>query len=494
MKINPTIFREYDIRGIAGVKFAQKAVEEYERWYGSFPGVTITLEGAGAIGKAYGTMIRREGGKEIVVGHEIRPFADELTNAFIAGIRKTGCNVTDLGVSLTPIVYFTTAYSHFDGGANVTGSHNVYFFNGFKLMKKDVWPLFGEKLQEMRRMIEEETFIYDAEGTYQRQDGYRAYKEYFLKHIILNRKFKIVIDCGNGSAGIFAPDLFRALGCEVIELYSEPDATFPHHLPDPQFSQFMSDLEKVVKEEHADLGIGFDADGDRVGFVTEKGQFVEADLMILVFAKDILTRFPGEKILYSVKSSQLIEELVPVYGGIPLIHRNGHAPIKETLRKDEEVIFAGEDTGHFFFVEDYFKIDDGPFAAARLLELLARNNLPLSSFVSSFPQRARTPEIKLPCPDEEKFRIVAKMTESLSERFPAITIDGIRIQVSKTGWGLIRASNTTPYISVRAEAESVSEAVSIKNILADELEKFPEITDRLNRTEVATLTGKLGWV
>ena len=494
MKINPTIFREYDIRGIAGTEFAKETIAEYEKWYGVFPGVTITLDGAEAIGRVYGTLIRKGGGRRVVIGHEVRPFADELTNAFIKGVRKAGCDIVDLGVSLTPIVYFITAHEHFDGGVNVTGSHNVYFFNGFKLMKRDVWPVFGQELQEMREMVEKEYFISETEGAYEKTDGYAMYKKYLLDHIRIGRKFRVVIDCGNGSAGVFAPDLFRALGCEVIELYTDVDARFPHHTPDPQMPQFMRDLEIKVREEHADLGIGLDADGDRVGFVTEKGEFVDADFMTLVFAPDVLSRFPGKKILFTVKSSQLPNELVPSFGGVPVMHRNGHAPIKETMRKDPDIIFGGEDTNHFFFVEDYFNIDDGLWAAAKLLELMARERVTLSHLISDFPKRVRTPEMKLPCHDEEKFKVSEQITARLASRFPSITIDGVRIQVSERGWGLIRPSNTTPYLSVRVEAESEEEVIKIKNILADELEKFPAITDRLNRNAVATLTGKLGWV
>lgn len=494
MKVNPTIFREYDIRGVAGSKFSQEEINLYEKWYGPFPGVTITLDVARAIGRAFGAYIRRRGGKELAVGHEMRPFADELTSAFIAGIRETGCSVTDLGISLTPIVYFTVIQGGFDGGVNVTGSHNVYFFNGFKLMEKNARPVAGEELQKIRVMVEREEWTRDTEGILRMADGYAAYKEYMLGHIKLRRKFRVVIDCGNGSAGMFAPDLFRALGCEVIELYTEVDAKFPNHMPDPQYSQNMIDLGKKVQETRADLGIGFDADADRVGFADEQGNFVEADLTMLVFAKDVLARFPGKKILYSVKSSQLPEELVPLYGGIPVMHRNGHAPIKETLWRDPEIIFAAEDTAHFFFVGDYFKIDDGPFAAAKLLEIMDRLNVPFSSLLEGIPERVRTPEIKLPCEDEKKFRVVEKIAKTLGSKFPSVTIDGIKFRVSKTSWGLVRPSNTAPYLSVRAEGNSDSEVLKIKNILADELEKFPEIGDRLNRKEVATLTGKLGWV
>ena len=494
MYINPTIFREYDIRGIAGVEFPPKMIQEYEKWYGPFPGITITLEAAKAIGLAYGTMIRQEGGKEVVVGYELRPFAKELTNAFIEGILETGCNVTDLGVSLTPIVYFIIAHNSFDGGVNVTGSHNVYFYNGFKLMKRGVAPIFGEELQKMREMITKNEFVKDSPGQRKSLEAYPTYKDYFLKHIKPERSFKIVIDSGNGSAGIFAPDLFRSLGCEVVELYSEPDATFPNHTPDPHMPQFMEDLSTKVKAERADIGIAFDADADRVGFVLENGDLIDPDMIMLVFAKDILSRYPGKKILFTVKGSQLPEELVPQYGGVFLLHRNGHAPIKDTMRRDNEIIFGGEDRAHFFFVEDYYKIDDGLWAAGQLLKIIAKSNAPFSALFQNIPQRVRTPEIKLTCRDEDKFDVVKKIQASLSQQYPAITIDGVRIKVSKTGWGLIRSSNTAPYLSIRVEGDSDSEVLKIKNILADELEKYSEISDRLNRQEVATLTGRLGWI
>ncbi|MBI4135103.1 MAG: phosphomannomutase/phosphoglucomutase [Candidatus Sungbacteria bacterium] len=494
MHINPTVFREYDIRGIAGANFTDKAKEEYEKWYGPFPGVTITLAAARAIGKAFGTTLRRDGGREVVIGHEVRPFAEDLTREFIDGILSTGCNVADLGESVTPVVYFASALSEFDGGANVTGSHNAYFYNGFKLVEKGARPIFGAELQEMQKMIEREDFIEERCGTYVKRDGYAAYKEYFLKHIKFNRKFRIVIDSGNGSAGMFAPDLFRGAGCDVVELYSEPDATFPNHTPDPHMPQFMADLQKKVKDTGADIGIAFDADADRVGFVDENGRLIDPELITLAFAKDVLTRFPGKKILYTVKSSQLIEELVPQYGGVPLIHRNGHAPIKETLRLDDDIIFAGEDTAHFFFVENYFRIDDGLWAAGQLLKLVERTGKPFSELFRDIPLRVRTPELKLPCRDEEKFDIINKIQTSLGRRYPSLTLDGVRFKVGKTGWGLVRASNTAPYLTVRAEDMTKEGVLRIKKILADELEKYDAIGDRLNCSAVATLTGRLGWV
>lgn len=495
MKINPTIFREYDVRGVIDTGFSEKAIAEYEKWYGKFPGITIRHEDAAAIGKAYGTMILRTGGKRVVVGYEMRPGGDVLKEVFVLGIRSTGCIVIDLGVSLTPIVYFTTAHGRYDGGVNITGSHNVYFFNGFKIMKKDVWPLFSAELQEMRALIEADDFIVGKEqGALETLDAFAIYSDYFLSHVKLARPLKIVMDCGNGSAGVFAPELFKKLGCEVIGLYTEPDSTFPNHVPDPEQRQFYDALRRMVVTEKADLGIAFDADGDRVGFIDERAEFIEADEALLIFARAALSRHPGKKILYDVKCSQLFEELIPQFGGVPLMHRTGHGPIKETLRRDPEIIFAGETSGHFYFVEEYFKIDDGLFAAARMLEILASGTRPASTLSEGFPKRVRTPEFKLPCADEKKFGIVAKIQATLSSRFDAITMDGVRIKVSKTGWGLVRASNTSPYLTVKAEGISEEEVLRVKGILADELEKYPDVSERLDRTVVARLGGRLGWV
>lgn len=494
MQVNPSIFRLYDIRGIAGKGFSKEEIAKYEKWYGQFPGITLTPQAANLIGKAYGTIIKRQGGSRVAVGYEIRPFAEELKRAFIKGVLSSGCSVFDAGVSLTPLIYFAIAFLGLDGGVNITGSHNVYFYNGFKLMKKGVWPLYGDELQKIRKMIDRGDFIKAKVGGIKKINVNKVYTDYFLKNIKPLRNLRIVIDTGNGSAGLFAPKLFRKLGCEVIGLYTKPDASFPNHTPDPEAPQNMEDLGRKVAEKGADLGIAFDADGDRMGAVDESGNFISADLLLLLFAKDALSRNPGKKILFDVKCSKLLEELVPQYGGVPLMHQTGHAPIKETLRRDSEIIFGGEVSGHFYFVENYFKIDDGLFSAARLLEIFSRISKPLSALFREFPTRVRTPEIKLPCADEIKFEIVEKIKKTLAKRFEIITIDGVRFNVSRTGWGLVRASNTSPYLTVRVEGESDSEVLKIKSILADELEKVPGVRDQLDRTKVAVLTGRLGWV
>lgn len=494
MKVSPSIFRVYDIRGIAGEKFTDKALREYEKWYGKFPGITITPEVAIAIGKAYGTRIRKRGGKNVIVGHEERQFGKELKNLFIEGVRTTGCNVVDAGISLTPVIYFATAFYHYDGGVNTTGSHNVYFFNGFKLMAKDVYPIYDKEIQKMKRIIEKEDFFADKNGTCEAKDVFTDYKKYLLEHNKLDKKLKIVVDCGNGSAGLFAPNLLRDLGCEVIEIYSEVDATFPNHLPDPEDIWMMRDLSKKVIEVKADLGIALDADGDRFGCVDEKGEFIYADRMLLLIAKDILTRNKGKKILYDVKCTKYMEELIPKFGGIPLMHITGHAPIKDTLRKDEEVIFGGEISGHFYWCEDYFKFDDGLYSAAKVLSLVSQSDKNISEIMKEIPIASMTPEIKLPCRDEVKNKISESIKEHFLKDYKVITIDGSRIQFSDTSWGLVRPSNTSPYLSVRVEADTDEEVIRIKNILQDEFDKFPEIGDKLDRKNVTSHTGKLGWI
>lgn len=494
MQVSPSIFREYDIRGVAGTEFTKEAVTEYELWYGKFPGITITLEIAQAIGKAYGTIIKNRGGQKIVVGHEVRPYSEEIKHAFIQGVLSTGCDVTDAGVSLTPIVYFATAFYGLDGGVNVTGSHNVYFFNGFKTMAKDVYPIYGQELQKMRQMILEEAYISAPPGQLTQLDPLVDYSTNIVKKFKLTKPLKVVVDCGNGSAGVFAPKLLRDLGCEVVELYTTPDAKFPNHVPDPEDPHMMIDLAQQVRDHHADIGIGIDADGDRFGSVDERGNFVSADRVILLLAKDVLTRYPGKKILYDVKCSRLINDLVPGFGGVPLIHVTGHAPIKQSLRDDLDIVFGGEVSGHLFFVEDYYKIDDALYAMAKVLKVLSDSQGKYSELFSEFPKTIMTPELKLPCEDNVKHAVVQKVADYFSPNHQTITIDGVRVIFSPTSWGLVRASNTSPYLTIRVEADTEAEVIKIKNILADQLETHAEIYDRLDRTCVTSHTGKLGWV
>jgi phosphomannomutase/phosphoglucomutase len=253
-------------------------------------------------------------------------------------------------------------------------------------------------------------------------------------------------------------------------------------------------LQKAVVENKSDLGIAFDADGDRSGFVDEKGQIIQPDDVLILLARDVLKRFPGKTILYDVKSTQLLETLIPEYGGVPLMHKTGHAPIKETVITSKNIILGGEVSGHQYFVEDNYGIDDGLWSAAKVLELLSKQKLSFSQFIGQLPRPIRTPEIKIPVEDEVKFELIEKITRRFLKKYSVIIIDGSRIQFSKNSWGLVRASNTSPYLTLRFEAETKAEIIRMKNLVQDELDKFSEIKDKLDRTSVASLTGTLGWL
>lgn len=494
MQIDKSIFRENDIRGVAGNDFDQRLVEEFEKVYGEFKGVSLTLPVARAIGAAFGTKIRSEGGKKVAVGYELRPFAIELYEAFIKGVISTGIDVISLGRSLTPMVYFTVAKLGLDGGVNVTGSHNIYFYNGFKMMKKGVAPLFDEELQEILKMVEGD-FQYkgETEGEVSEFEIYPMYEKYMKEHIGDLSGLKVVTDCGNGSAGSFGPKLLKSLGVEVTELYSEVDAKFPNHVPDPEMEQNMHDLIEKVKTTRVDLGIGFDADGDRVGFVDERGVFVQGDMALLIFADDVLSRNPGKKVLFDVKCSEILFDEIKRSGGVPLMHRTGHAPIKDTLRKDDQVIFGGEISGHFYHVENYFKFDDGLYSALLMLRILKEKKTKMSTLLSQYPTRVKTPEIKLPCVDDKKFKIVEDVIVELENKYRCSKVDGIRFYTSDNNWALIRASNTSPYLTLRFEGKTEQSVLELKNIVDSVLSKYEGVKERVDTENVASLTGKLGW-
>lgn len=496
MKVSSSIFREYDIRGIAGTKFDPKVVEEYERWYGPFPGITINLETAEAIGNVYGQHIRSKGGKQVLVGYELRPYANELKAAFIKGILETGIDVEDAGKTTTPLIYFLTAHKGYDGGVNITGSHNVYFYNGFKMTERDAAPVYGQNLQKFYQQILNDAFVHaDTPGkiTYL-ENPFTIFLEYITNRFTSKRKPRIVVDCGNGTAGLFAADLITGLGCKLAKgLYMEPDSSFPNHIPDPESLENMRDLMSAVIEEKADLGIAFDADGDRVGFIDEKGTFHFADELLLVMAHDTLKRHPGKKVLFDVKCTRFLEELIPQMGGIPLMHPTGHAIIKDSFHKDPNIIIGGEISSHYFFAENYYKIDDAFFAVAYILSLYDEFEGTFSEMLAFVPKSIRTFEIKLPCDDLIKEKVVQQITQHFQKIYHTRIIDGVRIDFTDTSWAMIRPSNTAPYICVRVEGNTEAEVIRIKNILADELEKHQEIGDTLDRKAVNSFTGRLGY-
>jgi len=497
VKASSSIFREYDIRGVTGKKLDKKLIAEYEKLYGKFPGITLDLKTAKAVGLAFGTIIKKQGGKKILVGMEIRPYAEELKRAFVSGVLATGVNILDIGPSSTPLVYFLTSHLNLDGGVSITGSHNIWFYNGFKLVGKNSLPIYGHELQKLRQIIEKEAWL-KAKTPVKKEillSAFEIYQEYAQKYLKLSRPVKICLDCGNGTPGLFAKKFLESLGAKVAAgLYLKPDASFPHHPPDPEQPKNMADLAKKVRQTEAELGIAFDADGDRMGVVDEKGNLVWADYLLLILAKDVLSRHPSKKILFDVKCSGLLQTLIPSFGGVPLIHRTGHAPIKDTFQKDKEVILGGEVSGHFYFAEHHYRVDDGFWAAGKILQIYSQTKKPFSSLFSFIPPLVRTPEIKLPCADEVKFKVVEQATRQLAKRYQVITVDGARVIFDSQTWGLVRASNTSPYLTLRFEGPSEEKVIRAKNIFADILEKFPQIGDKLCRTTVSSPSGKLGYV
>lgn len=501
MKVDPLslVFREYDIRGIAGEEFDEDAIKEYEKWYGDFPGVTITPENSREIGRAYGTHLRSQNARKVLVGFEIRPYSNILKDQFIEGITETGIDVHDASEMCTPFIYFLTAELEYDGGVIITGSHNVYFFNGYKILQKNGRPLYGKELHTLYDRIQNHD--YDLVDTskkgkkFKLENGYEIYSSEVLKKVKIDKPLRVCLDCGNGTPGMFVMDFFKRLGVEVVEaLYIEPNAKFPNHVPNPESDLYLGDLIKSVKNHKADIGIAFDADGDRVGFIDEKGNYIDSDKILMLFAKHLAPKNQGKTILYDIKSSGVIPEVLENFGLKSLIHRTGHGPIKDTLRNDPNIILGGELSGHFYFTQDYPKADDGFFAAAKMIELLSNENKPLSELIKFIPKRVATPELKIPVEDEHKFMIVDEVKNILSRDYEVITIDGVRAQFNEYSWGLIRCSNTSPYLSIRIESKTEKEVLKYKKMFKEILDKYPEIDDHLNERVVRDRKGKLGYV
>jgi len=452
MEVNPTIFRAYDIRGIIGKE--------------------LTPEFCEFLGKAYGTFMKRAGGEVVVIGRDSRESSLEFQQNLIKGIISTGLGVIDIGLALSPMLYFAVIFLDAAGGVNVTGSHNPSEYNGFKVVKKDAIPLDPEEIQRIREIISKEDFLRDG-GRIEAKDIVPAYFEKITELIKLKRPLKIVIDSGNATAGAFAPRLFRRLGCEVIELYSEFDSSFPHHFPDPEMEKNLEDLKQKVIEEKADIGIGFDGDGDRVGFVDEKGKRYEADLILAILARDLLSRHPGAKILFDVKCSKRLVVDIEKRGGVPVMYRTGHSFFKRKL-KEEGILLGGEVSGHIFCAEGWHGFDDALVAAAKIVKIVSDGDKKFSEYFLDFPETLVTPEIKVPCADEVKFDVVSGLVRDFKKLYKVIDIDGARVEFDDS-WGLVRASNTNPYLTLRFEAENQEGFLRIKKIFKEALQNYPEV-------------------
>lgn len=441
--LDPDIFREYDVRGLVGTH--------------------LNAQTARTLGQAFGTYLGEHGVSSAIVGRDNRASSEELAGAVTSGLLDTGCDVVDIGLVVTPIFYFARIKYGFDGGVMVTGSHNPAEFNGFKLAMGQ-GTIYGRQIQRVRELAEAGVWRL-GRGQYRQDDPVPAYFQEILARVRLGpRRLKVVVDAGNGAAGLFAPDLMRALGAEVIPLYCESDPSFPNHHPDPVRPANLRDLVAAVRSSRADVGLAYDGDADRIGVVDDEGAMIWGDVLMALFWREILPRYPGAQCIVEVKCSQALVDEITRLGGRPEFYRTGHSLIKAKM-KETGAVFTGEMSGHMFFADEYFGYDDALYASARLLRLLSYTKDRLSQLVATIPKYCSTPEIRIDCPDREKFQVVAALTEHFRSRYETIDVDGVRVLFPR-GWGLVRASNTQPALVVRCEADCPDALEAIKAEMA----------------------------
>lgn len=435
-----SIFKAYDIRGVVGKTLTPRAVYE--------------------IGRAIGSEAGIQDQQSIVVGRDGRLSGAELIQALIGGLRATGRDVVDIGVVPTPVLYFATHYLNTGSGVMLTGSHNPPDYNGMKIMLRGK-TLALEAIQALRRRIEAQEYTHGA-GNLQTLDLMPAYIQRVTSDVKLARSLKVVVDCGNGAAGELAPRLLRALGSEVVELYCEIDGHFPHHHPDPSQLENLADLICKVKEEKADLGLAFDGDGDRLGVIDSSGHVIWPDRQLMLYGIDILSRHSGATILYDIKCSRHLGQIITEHGGNPMMYKTGHSLIKAKM-KETGALLAGEMSGHIFFKERWFGFDDALYTGARLLEIVAAHRQNSEEIFASLPDAISTPELRVEMIEGEHFQFMEKLLSQAE--FPdavLTTIDGLRVDF-EDGWGLVRPSNTTPCLILRFEANDVLALERIKN-------------------------------
>lgn len=444
-----TIFRAYDIRGVVETELT--------------PDMVYT------IGLAMGSEAYDRGEHTMLVGRDGRLSGPELINALIAGLCASGCNVVDVGMLPTPILYFATHYLKIPNGIMLTGSHNPPNYNGLKMVLAG-HVFAGEEIQKLYQRIVAQNFKHGT-GQLTQQTIIDDYVNYIVSDIKLARPLNIVIDCGNGVPGMIAPRLFKALGCKVTELFCDVDGNFPNHHPDPSDPKNLIDLIKAVADQQADVGLAFDGDGDRLGVITSDGEMIFPDRQLILFAKDVLSRNPGAEVIYDVKCSRYVAEQVEQFGGTATMWQTGHSFIKAKLKETGAPI-AGEMSGHIFFKERWFGFDDGLYAGARLLEILANDPRNSADVFADIPQGITTPEIGIAMADDKKFIFIEKLVaQAQFIGGKKITIDGLRVEYPD-GWGLVRCSNTTPKIVLRFEADDHAALERIKSHFKNQMLKL----------------------
>jgi phosphomannomutase/phosphoglucomutase len=451
MDFNPNVFREYDIRGIVNRELTEDFVY--------------------LLGKGCGTYFAEHRVKTIAFGRDCRLSSPSFRKMFLEGITQTGRNVIDIGVVPTPLLYFALFNLDVEGGIQITGSHNPPDNNGFKVCR-GTSTIYGEEIQKIRHIMESGKFV-TGKGNIEKRDLTSSYKEYLSNHLSPgNVKRRVVVDAGNGTGGVISVPLYREMGFEVIPLFCEPDGHFPNHHPDPTVPKNMQSLIEKVAQERADLGIAFDGDVDRIGVVDESGNIIWGDQLMIIFSRAILKESPGATFIAEVKCSQTLFDDIAKNGGKPIMWKAGHSLIKAKMR-EERALLAGEMSGHIFFADRYFGYDDAIYAGARLLEILSYNRKSLSARLSDIPKMVNTPEIRMECPEDKKFRIVQQLVDEFKRDYQVIDIDGARV-LFPDGWGLVRASNTQAILVLRFEASSQESLRRIQDLVMEKLNPFLE--------------------
>ncbi len=454
--LNPTIFREYDLRGIVDQD--------------------INIDGVVSLGRAFGTYLKQHQVDDAVLGWDSRASSPAYREAVTEGLTASGVNVLDIGQVTTPIFYWARIHYQLDGGVMITASHNPAEYNGFKLAYGP-GTIFGDEIQNVRRILEAGEFT-EGKGVVRHDNPVPAYLKMLHDKIQLGpRPLKVVVDCGNGTPSLFVRETMKAFGLtDVTYLYCDVDPTFPNHHPDPVVAKNLTDLIARVSQQGADLGVAFDGDGDRIGVVDERGQIIWGDRLMIVYWREILARHPNVPAIVEVKCSKTLVDEIQRLGGRPLFYKTGHSLIKNKMR-ELNAVFTGEMSGHMFFADEYYGFDDAFYAAGRLFRILSNTSASLSQLLAEVPELPSTPEVRIDCPDAEKFRVVERLRAQFGED-PAvrvIDIDGMRADFGY-GWGLVRASNTQPALVARAEADTRAHLGQIIERLETALRQFPFIT------------------
>ena len=446
--MNPRIFREYDVRGLVDIDLTEEIVF--------------------SLGRGFATFISRTGKRNIVVGRDGRLSSPRFRAPLVEGMVAGGLDIVDVGLCPTPVFYFSLFHLDRDGGVMITGSHNPPEFNGFKICAGKT-TIHGNAIQALRKIVEEENFV-GGKGAVSFREIIPDYQDYLLKNIRLERRLKVVVDSGNGTAGAVAPKILRDLGCEVIDLFSEVDGRFPNHHPDPTIPENMSALIAKVHETGAELGIGYDGDADRIGAVDHLGNIIWGDQLLVLFSREVLSRHPGATIVSEVKCSQNLYDDIAKNGGRGIMWKAGHSLLKSKM-KEEGALLGGEMSGHMFFADRYFGYDDAIYASCRLLEILSRSKRRIPELLADLPRTWTTPEIRVDCPDDQKFELVEKVRESFRREIPLVDVDGVRL-LFPDGWGLVRASNTQPALVLRFEARSEKRLREIRQLVEKRVAEF----------------------